>query len=998
MFLCAAVGFLTFGLQPVLCPSSDSLIGQQSIFDETTHNMMGPQPVDGEGIGVVIQGHEFAFNGTRNNLGWFGKPPILLGDEWRGADISKLFPPTDDQCPPSLRSVAAFDCSITNPITGSSLPGPGGQCAQLSWILPYNIRKTKRIVDWDELKLHTEPPHALMVYNNYILNLTEVLFTNSSGLKLSSDVKTFLTGNVGKDASMSVRANAEMTGAVIKCLMAKYQIGYVGQASTGCMASTVIQNISLVIILGVVLTRFFMAIYFYWFMSGKLTKPRPTRVAVRSNQKRSRFSSPVASPMPAGEDDDDMHTLILVTCYSEGEEGIRTTLNSLASTTYPDDKKLLFVVADGMITGSGNTKSTPDIILGMIDQDESLPPPDPKSYVAIAHGNKQHNCAKVYAGTYTCDGHTVPIVLVVKVGNSSEIDSPKPGNRGKRDSQLVLMNFLSRIMFDDRMTPLDYELFYRIQHVATTADKYEVVLMVDADTKVAPDSLDHMTNAMRNDVAIMGLCGETRIANKTASWTSAMQVFEYYISHHLGKAFESVFGGVTCLPGCFSMYRIKAPKGYEGSWVPILVNPDIVDEYSENVVDTLHKKNLLLLGEDRFLSTLMLRNFPKRKMIFVPQAICWTMVPEQFKVLLSQRRRWINSTIHNLLELVLVRDLCGIFCFSMQFVVLLELIGTVVLPAAISFTLYLIISAIIKRTAELIPFLMLAAILGLPGFLIIVTTRKIVYVLWMFVYLISLPLWNFVLPAYAFWHFDDFSWGETRKVEGEQKGDDHGKKEGQFESGAVVMKKWIEWERDQYKQSNKPMKRRQMGDTSSQYMIQAPTQLPPDPRMMPNFMLHPDPALVGERYPVPNVRGIAPNPYLPHGMAMPPPNVYGMGFPMAGPNRMSSVAGFGSPYAPQPPPPPPHLYGVSGGSKTSFDALLQDKGKRRESQETGGGSGSSTWSASMKTPSPDEEGLGPDDSFAYVGADDRRGDTGSNVNGPRTMHFPQYPNVRLEHP
>jgi chitin synthase len=33
-------------------------------------------------------------------------------------------------------------------------------------------------------------------------------------------------------------------------------------------------------------------------------------------------------------------------------------------------------------------------------------------------------------------------------------------------------------------------------------------------------------------------------------------VFEYYISHHLTKAFESVFGGVTCLPGCFSMYSM----------------------------------------------------------------------------------------------------------------------------------------------------------------------------------------------------------------------------------------------------------------------------------------------------------------------------------------------------------------------------------------------------------------------------------------------------------
>jgi chitin synthase len=45
------------------------------------------------------------------------------------------------------------------------------------------------------------------------------------------------------------------------------------------------------------------------------------------------------------------------------------------------------------------------------------------------------------------------------------------------------------------------------------------------------------------------------------------------------------------------MYRIKAPKGNTGYWVPVLANPDIVERYSENVVDTLHKKNLLLLGE-----------------------------------------------------------------------------------------------------------------------------------------------------------------------------------------------------------------------------------------------------------------------------------------------------------------------------------------------------------------------------------------------------------------
>ena len=132
----------------------------------------------------------------------------------------------------------------------------------------------------------------------------------------------------------------------------------------------------------------------------------------------------------------------------------------------------------------------------------------------------------------------------------------------------------------------------------------------------------------------------------------------------------------------------------------------------------------------------------------------------------------------------------------MQFVVGMELAGTLVLPAAIAFTLYLIVSSIIPGGPNTtIPLILLAIVLGLPGVLIVVTSRKIAYVGWMLVYLISLPIWNGILPAYAFWHFDDFSWGETRKVLGD-KGHDTGDKDGEFDSSHTVMKRWAEFERD----------------------------------------------------------------------------------------------------------------------------------------------------------------------------------------------------------
>jgi chitin synthase len=232
------------------------------------------------------------------------------------------------------------------------------------------------------------------------------------------------------------------------------------------------------------------------------------------------------------------HALCLVTCYSEGEEGIRTTLDSVALTDYPNSHKTILVICDGVIKGKGEDMSTPDIVLGMMRDHAVLPEEvQPFSYVAVAAGSKRHNMAKIYAGFYDY-GETsivppekqqrVPMMVVVKCGTPAEAKLSKPGNRGKRDSQIILMSFLQKVMFDERMTELEFEMFNGLWNITgISPDFYEMVLMVDADTKVFPDSLTHMVSAMVKDPEIMGLCGETKIANKTDSWVTMIQVFEY---------------------------------------------------------------------------------------------------------------------------------------------------------------------------------------------------------------------------------------------------------------------------------------------------------------------------------------------------------------------------------------------------------------------------------------------------------------------------------------
>lgn len=68
---------------------------------------------------------------------------------------------------------------------------------------------------------------------------------------------------------------------------------------------------------------------------------------------------------------------------------------------------------------------------------------------------------------------------MIKTGTPAEASEKKPGNRGKRDSQMILMNFFSRVTYNDRMTPLDYDLFRKVHSLmGVTPDFFEICLMV----------------------------------------------------------------------------------------------------------------------------------------------------------------------------------------------------------------------------------------------------------------------------------------------------------------------------------------------------------------------------------------------------------------------------------------------------------------------------------------------------------------------------------------
>ncbi|KAL9560428.1 hypothetical protein PS6_000160 [Mucor atramentarius] len=485
----------------------------------------------------------------------------------------------------------------------------------------------------------------------------------------------------------------------------------------------------------------------------------------------------------------DKFVICQVTCYTEDEDSLRKTIDSLATLRYDDKRKLIVVICDGMIIGSGNDRPTPRIVLDIFGVDPQVDP-EALSFISVGEGMKQHNRAKIYSGLYEIGGHVVPYLVIAKVGAPNE--RQKPGNRGKRDSQLVLMQFLNRVQYDAPMNPMQLEMYHQMRNViGVSPELYEYVLMVDADTEVMPTGLNYLVSSMSHDAKIIGICGETTLSNEKDTWVTMIQVYEYFISHHMIKAFESLFSTVSCLPGCFTMYRIRTVDGKR----PLFVSNEVIQDYTVNVVDTLHKKNLLYLGEDRYLTTLLLKHHPNYKTKFNADAQCKTNAPDTWDVLISQRRRWINSTVHNLGELVFLPKLCGFCCFSMRFVVMLDLISTLVQPALLGYLGFLIYKLVeAKNQIPYITIITLGCTYGLQIILFIMY-RRWEYIAWFFLSILALPVFSFYIPIYSYWHFDDFSWGNTRVVVGEKGKQVAVGDEGEFDPKSIPLMSWSQYEK-----------------------------------------------------------------------------------------------------------------------------------------------------------------------------------------------------------
>lgn len=155
----------------------------------------------------------------------------------------------------------------------------------------------------------------------------------------------------------------------------------------------------------------------------------------------------------------------------------------------------------------------------------------------------------------------------------------------------------------------------------------EMLIYVDSDSFLLPGSVRKILQGLA-DPTVAAVAGHTDVENLTTNMLTKMQDVRYYVSYRVMKAAESIFGAVSCCPGCFSAYRRTCVVNVLDAW--------------------LYQRYLgryATYGDDRSLTNFLLRDY---RILYDDEALATTIVPEQWGKYVRQQARWKRSWVREM--------------------------------------------------------------------------------------------------------------------------------------------------------------------------------------------------------------------------------------------------------------------------------------------------------------------------------------------------------------
>lgn len=179
-----------------------------------------------------------------------------------------------------------------------------------------------------------------------------------------------------------------------------------------------------------------------------------------------------------------------------------------------------------------------------------------------------------------------------------------------------------------------------------------VIAFADSDTVWEPDALEQAVPIFEADPDVGAVSGHCRALNRNANFLTKVQDTWYEGQFSVRKAFESVFGAVTCVSGPLAFFRRSAIYNFMQAWQ----EDQFLGQEFRFATDrtlTAYVLGATYLGP-RVLprhadSPFAVPEYPLRdwKIVYSKSARAWTNVPATFRSMIKQQIRWKKSFIRN---------------------------------------------------------------------------------------------------------------------------------------------------------------------------------------------------------------------------------------------------------------------------------------------------------------------------------------------------------------
>jgi len=154
----------------------------------------------------------------------------------------------------------------------------------------------------------------------------------------------------------------------------------------------------------------------------------------------------------------------------------------------------------------------------------------------------------------------------------------------------------------------------------------DVLVTMDSDSVVAPNSLRNLVTPIAVDPRIGAVAGNVKVQNRNAGVLPRMMRASFVLAFDFQRAYQSVIRSVQCTPGAFSAYRRTAVEAVLNEW---------------NNQSWMGKPSTI--AEDRALSNLILRE--GHEIVFQGTATVWTNVPTSYKQMARMYQRWERGNV-----------------------------------------------------------------------------------------------------------------------------------------------------------------------------------------------------------------------------------------------------------------------------------------------------------------------------------------------------------------